>query len=60
MNLPVQVAKSVTYERGKVKSEYYSFFVSGTMIESVPKEEVQELIAMLQQAMEKEAEDGKE
>lgn len=62
MNLPIQVSKSVTYEKGKVKKEYYSFFVGGTMIDPVPKEEVQELISMLQQAMDdrKEVEDGKE
>ena len=62
MNLPVQVSKSVTYEKGKMKSEYYSFFVAGTMIDSVPKEEVKELITMLQQAIDdkKEVADGKE
>lgn len=60
MNSPIQVAKSITYEKGSVKSESYSFFISGTWIDPVSKEEVSALIQMLQQAMGKEVADGKE
>lgn len=61
MNFPIQVTKTMVYEKNKTY-EYYDILTDGCDIEAMPREKVEELIRMLQQAMNdrKEAGNGEE